>query len=71
MIYRAYRAPYDWVPQLDPPKETAIAPLDVKTFRVPGAAPGGPQSVVEVEGTVPFQPSSAMCVVSDRDETDQ
>ena len=71
MIYRAYRAPYDWVPQLDAPKETPIAPLDVKTFRVPGAAPGGPQSAVAVEGTVPFQPSSAMCVVSDRDETDQ
>ena len=71
MIYRAYRAPYEWVPQIDPPKQTPIPALDVKTFRVPGAAPAGPGATVEVAGTVPFQPSSAMCVISDRDKTDQ
>jgi hypothetical protein len=38
MIYRAYRAPYEWVPQEPRPAETPIAPLDCNSFRVPGAA---------------------------------
>ena len=37
MIYRAYRVPYEWIPQLEKPTETSIEPLDVSTFRVPGA----------------------------------
>ncbi len=38
MVYRAYRIPYSWVPQLEKPEETSIEPLDVSTFRVPGAS---------------------------------
>jgi hypothetical protein len=38
MVYRAYRAPYDWVPQLPTPQQSAIEPLDSRTFRVPGAS---------------------------------
>lgn len=34
-IFRAYRVPYDWIPQLDPPTETAVIPPDLSTFRVP------------------------------------
>ena len=34
-IFRAYRVPYDWVPQLDRPTETAVIPPDISTFRVP------------------------------------
>jgi hypothetical protein len=70
MVYRAYRVPYEWVPQLDQPRETAIVPIDVTTFRVPGAAAGGAEAEVAVEGTLPYQSSSALCVVSDTDETD-
>ena len=51
LIYRAYRAPYEWVPQLPRPRESAIARLDVKTFRVPGAAALGRERVVKVAGT--------------------
>ena len=40
MIYRAYRVPYEWVPQLEKPAETSIEPLDIAKFRVPGAATG-------------------------------
>ena len=68
MVYRAYRVPYGWVPQIDPPMETTIAPIDVTTFRVPGAAPGGTEAEVRVEGTIPYQSSSALCVTSDTDE---
>lgn len=34
-VYRAYRLPYDWVPQLPRPAERAIVPPDVREFRVP------------------------------------
>jgi len=68
MVYRAYRVPYEWVPQVDQPRETAIAPIDVTTFRVPGAAPGGAAAAVSVAGTLPYQSSSALCVTSDGDE---
>jgi len=50
MVYRAYRVPYEWVPQLDKPEENSIEPVDVTTFRVPGSVVGegnGKQTVVE------------------------
>jgi len=34
-VYRAYRLPYDWVPQLTRPAERAVVPPDVREFRVP------------------------------------
>ena len=34
MVYRAYRVPYDYVPQLKVPTETAIIPPDNKTLRL-------------------------------------
>jgi hypothetical protein len=34
-IYRAYRLPYAWIPQLDRPTELAISPPERGSFRVP------------------------------------
>ncbi len=34
-IYRAYRLPYEWIPQLDRPTELAISPPERSGFRVP------------------------------------
>jgi hypothetical protein len=42
-IYRAYRYPYHWVPQLPVPEETSLPPLDLSRFRVPGT-PGDIQT---------------------------
>ena len=67
MVYRAYRVPYGWIPQVDPPRETPIERIDVTGFRVPGASPAGPASESTVEGTLPYQTSSALCVASDTD----
>lgn len=61
MVYRAYRVPYEWVPQLPRPEEKAIEPLDIANFRVPGAAPRGAHSVVEVAGTISYGDGAA-CV---------
>ncbi|MDK2824157.1 MAG: hypothetical protein PWQ67_473 [Clostridia bacterium] len=64
MVYRAYRVPYDWVPQLDVPKEVPIEPIDVTTFRVPGAAPIGRRKETIVEGVLPYQGDTALCVAA-------
>jgi hypothetical protein len=34
-VYRAYRLPYSWVPQLARPTERAVVPPDRQSFRVP------------------------------------
>ena len=34
-IYRAYRFPYDWIPQLDAPRERAVVPPALGEFRIP------------------------------------
>jgi hypothetical protein len=34
-VYRAYRLPYEWLPQIEPPKERAIVPPPLGTFRTP------------------------------------
>ena len=36
-VYRAYRVPYEWVPQVDKPEERAIPRIDNSRFRVPGS----------------------------------
>lgn len=37
-IYRAYRYPYSYVPQLEKSEETPIAPIDNHDFRVAGSS---------------------------------
>ena len=64
LVYRAYRAPYAWVPQLDVPQERAIQRLDVTSFRVPGAAAIGRDRVVEIGSGQDSQPGSAFCVTT-------
>ena len=72
MTYRAYRVPYEWVPQVAKPVETAIEPLDVATFRVPGAAAFSDRAKeVSVEGCVPYEGSNALCVASVEDPEDK
>jgi len=34
MVYRAYRIPYEWIPQLEKPKETAVIPPDLSKFKI-------------------------------------
>jgi hypothetical protein len=38
-VYRAYRVPYEWIPQVDKPKETPIPRIDNSNFSVPGSPP--------------------------------
>ncbi|MBI5518898.1 MAG: aryl-sulfate sulfotransferase [Desulfovibrio sp.] len=63
-IYRAYRAPYEWVPQAGKQDEVEVKPLDTMSFRVPGAAPLGPQSSVSVAGTIGYYSGAGHCVAA-------
>jgi arylsulfotransferase ASST len=34
-VYRGYRLPYDWIPQIERPRERAVVPPPLTNFRVP------------------------------------
>jgi thiol-disulfide isomerase/thioredoxin len=68
MIYRAYRYPYDYVPQEQKPEEVAIAQIDNTTYRVAGAGTLGAKVVIDVEGTLPYYSDVALCVATDDEE---
>ncbi|MBS5522307.1 MAG: aryl-sulfate sulfotransferase [Clostridiales bacterium] len=54
-VYRAYRLPYSWVPQLKVPKEHSIACVDVADFRVPGSCVLGSREAVETDVKIPVE----------------
>ncbi|MBW2066309.1 MAG: aryl-sulfate sulfotransferase [Deltaproteobacteria bacterium] len=60
MVYRAYRIPYEWVPQLERPKERPVPRIDCTRFRVPGAAEIGEKRVVKVEGVRDYNPETPL-----------
>jgi len=47
-IYRAYRLPYNWVPQVKKPEEKIIPRLDNSRFRVPNSPSGKPFKVTRI-----------------------
>lgn len=54
MVYRAYRVPYEWIPQLGEQKEVSIEPIDVSKFRVPGSSVGeGTGKITIIPGVNP------------------
>ena len=67
MVYRAYRVPYDWVPQAPKPQENPVKRLEVTTFRVPGASLERKKESV-VAGVLAYQPSMALCIADDGEE---
>ncbi|MEL7563271.1 MAG: aryl-sulfate sulfotransferase [Dehalobacterium sp.] len=66
MVYRAYRLPYDWVPQVEKPKENPIQRIDVRKFHVPGAEFNRIKETL-VDAVTPFDSNSGLCVGSDDD----
>lgn len=68
IYYRGYRYPYEYVPQLPKPDETPIPKLNIKKFRVPGAADCEVKNVVEVEGTWGYPDHVQSCVSAEDDD---
>lgn len=66
-VYRAYRYPYSYVPQLPVPQEVEVKRLENKTFRVPGAAEGMIDNVTSVAGTFGYAGSFENCVTEEKD----
>ncbi len=64
-VYRAYRVPYEWIPQTTHKPEIEIAPVDLQNFRLPNAAASGVVSSVKIEGTMESFAMSTVCVASD------
>ena len=65
LIYRAYRIPYDWVPQLPEQEEVAIERIDNTEYVLPGAEKFDLEAdgvQVFVEGTRGFDKGFANCV---------
>ncbi len=48
-VYRAYRVPYSWIPQVEPPEEKAVPRIDNSRFRVPGAPRHSVKKVTRVK----------------------
>ncbi|WP_019211862.1 aryl-sulfate sulfotransferase [Yersinia massiliensis] len=69
MVYRAYRVPYEWIPQLTRPDEIPVQAIDVTQLRQPNAAAKGEfASVIHVDGVQPYDKSAdALCVATDNE----
>jgi hypothetical protein len=66
-VYRAYRAPYSWVPQLNSPVEEAVKPVENSKFRVPGTQYQPEQRITKVAGAKGFSAQPELCVVEMKD----
>ncbi|APM39215.1 aryl-sulfate sulfotransferase [Clostridium kluyveri] len=66
MVYRAYRVPYEWVPQLNKWLEIPIEKIDKRKFRVPGAAGLERKIETEVKGTQEYRDreESNFCIIT-------
>lgn len=62
MVYRAYRVPYEWVPQVTDYTENAMEPVDLENYRLPGAAPVGVEDETQINGTAEAYGLGSMCV---------
>jgi len=55
IVYRAYRIPYDWIPQRSAPQEAAVTPPRNEDFHLPNAMATDPDAAsVTVEGTLGY-----------------
>jgi hypothetical protein len=62
MVYRAYRLPYYWIPQVKKPEERPVPRIDISKFTVPGTARKRAFKVtkIKVGRTVSFEPQECV-----------
>ncbi|MBN2059480.1 MAG: aryl-sulfate sulfotransferase [Deltaproteobacteria bacterium] len=64
IIYRAYRLPYHWIPQIEKPQEKGIRRLDNNRFRVPGSIRKKPVKITRFKKAQKATYESQHCVIS-------
>ncbi|MEX1348879.1 MAG: aryl-sulfate sulfotransferase [Desulfobacterales bacterium] len=64
-LYRAYRYPYEWIPQIDPPAEIPIHKIDCASFRVPGWEDSQPKNVSVFDEGDEYANTTQLCIVAD------
>jgi hypothetical protein len=68
VVYRAYRLPYEWIPQVTKPQEKALLPIDNNRFRVPGSPRRKAKRVTTLKNRSKLTDSAAQyCVVVKND----
>lgn len=65
MVYRAYRYPYDYVPQVEPPQEVAIERIDNTDYRLPGAKSKEFRRFTTVDGTIGYGDVDGFCIAKE------
>jgi hypothetical protein len=68
-VYRAYRVPYQWVPQVPEPEEKAIPRLDNSRFRVPGSPRKKASRITRLKGGRKQYYESQLCVIPQEDKS--
>ena len=64
-LYRAYRYPYEWIPQIDTPEEIPIRKIDCASFRVPGSVDSQPKNVSVFDEGDEYANTTQLCIVAD------
>ena len=67
MLYRSYRYPYEWIPQLDKPQEAPLPQINCASFRVPGDKQEEPKNVSVFEPGDEYSESEQLCVSEEED----
>jgi hypothetical protein len=71
MVYRAYRLPYEWIPQVTKPVEKVVQRQDNSKFRVPGSLRGKVQKRTMVRSRRQATNSQAQYCVVDRTQQEE
>jgi hypothetical protein len=67
LLYRAYRIPYSWVPQLPKPEEKMISRINNSKFRVPGSPRRKKAKVTKIKARIRKSYDSQFCVLPNKD----
>lgn len=65
-IYRSYRYPYDYIPQLLVPEAKEVPRINRSLFRVPGNHESAPQNVSTLESGESYETAAQICIISDK-----
>ncbi|HSR10786.1 MAG TPA: aryl-sulfate sulfotransferase [Thermodesulfobacteriota bacterium] len=63
LVYRAYRVPYQWIPQLDRPEEIPVPRKEPAEYSLSGKRPTTAGRVIKMEGVRPYNLGAPLCVL--------